>query len=375
VAFDQRGAVFVVEPDVEIRALTEGWKVAYGLAWSPKGNEVWFGAAKVGFAEQVYGVDLSGRVRLVAAFPGGVRLLDVSRSGRVLVTRDNVRFQISGRLAGSAQEQDLSWFDNSMAVDLSADGRTLLFREAGEGGGTSVATYLRRIGDAQAIRLGEGYPQALSPDGKWALVARPGTGGAKLVLLPTGAGQPKSLDTPPLDELGGVTFFPDSRRIAIFRKTGNTFRGYVLSLEAGKIEPLTPEGYRGGPVSPDGKWILLRKLESGKWFVFPIAGGEPRPLSGLDDVVETPSLATYPSSVQWSADSRALFAHLHSRADTKVFRIDVETGRRDPWLTIVPPDPAGIAGSPEPILTPDGKSYVYSYIRDLNDLYLAEGLR
>ena len=366
VAFEQGGSVLVSDPDGKTRTLSSGWKDAFGLAWSRTGDEVWFSAARVGFAFQLYGVDLSGRVRAVASFPGAVRLLDVSRSGRVLVSRDSVWYQISGRIGGATQDRDLSWLDNSSAVDLSSDGRTLLFAERGEGSGSSNAIYLRRSDDDQAVRLGEGSPQALSPDGKWALVHREDASQTRLVLVPTGAGQSRIMDIRPIEELGGAVFFPDGRRMAIFGRVGKAFRGYSVSLEGGRLEPLTPEGYRGGPISPDGKWMVITNIETDKRFLFPLEGGEPKPLTGLEDFVE---------GLQWSSDGRSLFVHQHGRTDTKVFRIDVQTGKRDLLLTLSAPDPAGVAAPPEPILTPDGTSYVYSYLRILSDLYLVEGLQ
>jgi len=60
----------------------------------------------------------------------------------------------------------------------------------------------------------------------------------------------------------------------------------------------------------------------------------------------------------------------------RVFRVDVVSGSREPWLDTSPPDPAGI--TPEwtqgGTLTPDGRHYVYSYSRTFTDLFLVEGL-
>jgi hypothetical protein len=61
----------------------------------------------------------------------------------------------------------------------------------------------------------------------------------------------------------------------------------------------------------------------------------------------------------------------------RVFRVDTVSGRREPWLDTSPPDPAGIRPdwTQSGTLTPDGRHYVYSYSRTLNDLFLVEGLR
>jgi hypothetical protein len=61
----------------------------------------------------------------------------------------------------------------------------------------------------------------------------------------------------------------------------------------------------------------------------------------------------------------------------RVFRVEVATGRREPWLDTSPPDPAGVAriAFNGAALTPDGRYYAYSYLRTLTYLFLAEGLR
>jgi hypothetical protein len=58
-----------------------------------------------------------------------------------------------------------------------------------------------------------------------------------------------------------------------------------------------------------------------------------------------------------------------------IFRLDVESGRRDLWKEIVPPDPAGFWGITSFFIAADGKSYVYSYMRTMADLYLVSGLK
>jgi hypothetical protein len=58
----------------------------------------------------------------------------------------------------------------------------------------------------------------------------------------------------------------------------------------------------------------------------------------------------------------------------KVYRLDIATGRKELWRTLMPADAAGISGiSSGP--TPSGESYVYNYVRTLSDLYLVEGVR
>lgn len=55
--------------------------------------------------------------------------------------------------------------------------------------------------------------------------------------------------------------------------------------------------------------------------------------------------------------------------------MDVKTGTRTPWKEIRPPDPSGVEQVGPIQIAPDEKSYVYSYRRVLDELYLATGLR
>ena len=54
---------------------------------------------------------------------------------------------------------------------------------------------------------------------------------------------------------------------------------------------------------------------------------------------------------------------------------DIATGQRRLWKEIVPPDPAGVFTIGPIYISPDGKSYVYSYRRQLDDLFLVTGLK
>jgi hypothetical protein len=59
---------------------------------------------------------------------------------------------------------------------------------------------------------------------------------------------------------------------------------------------------------------------------------------------------------------------------TRVDVVDVATGRRTPWKSLLPGDPAGIAGVSPTVISGDGRSYVYSYTRLTDDLYVVAGL-
>ena len=57
-----------------------------------------------------------------------------------------------------------------------------------------------------------------------------------------------------------------------------------------------------------------------------------------------------------------------------VFLVDMTSGERQPWTTLVPPDSAGVLYG-NIVLTPDGKTSVYRYRRTVTTLFLAKGLQ
>jgi Tol biopolymer transport system component len=103
-----------------------------------------------------------------------------------------------------------------------------------------------------------------------------------------------------------------------------------------------------------------------KIYVYPIAGGEPRLIPGVA-----------PSEVPtgWSPDGHELFVILRGDIPAHVYRVDIATGKRTLWKTLEPADSAGIDTIGRVNLSLDTKSYVYSYVRTLSDLYLVQGLK
>ena len=104
-----------------------------------------------------------------------------------------------------------------------------------------------------------------------------------------------------------------------------------------------------------------------KFWLYPIDGGQPRALPGV---------APEEQAIRWSADGKDLFVANYDLIPAKVYQIEVSTGRRQLLYNLAPSDAAGLWGNIDPILlTPDGKSYVYSDYRILSDLYVASGLK
>ncbi len=363
---DDGGAIAVVGRDGAKRVLAPGWTSVRGLAWSPDGSEVWFTAAAGGASRSLYGVTLAGRRRLVMRSPGSLTLHDVSREGRVLLAREGAREGILGLPPGAEAERDLSWHDWSRPVALTADGTQVLFDETGEGGGSGYAVYLRGTDGSEAVRLGEGHALALSPDGKWAL-STPHTTPAELVLLPTGPGEPRRIRTANFDNILRAAWFPGGEQIVVgANEPGHPTRLYVQSADGGDVRAITPEGSGAAwTISPDGARVAALDADL-RLVLYPVDGGEPAPVDGSrpGDV-----------PVRFTPDGRALYVLVLADSRTEIHRIDLATGERRLWKELAPQDPVGLFGVPRVLLSADGQSYVYSYVRLLDELYLVDGLR
>jgi hypothetical protein len=58
-----------------------------------------------------------------------------------------------------------------------------------------------------------------------------------------------------------------------------------------------------------------------------------------------------------------------------VSRVDVATGARTPWKTLLPSDSAGVTSVRFVRIRHDGRSYAYSYVRRLSQLFIISGLK
>src|SRR5262249_19614408 len=190
---DDRGGISLIDRAGKRTVLSEGWSSAQGIAWSPDGNEIWFTASDAGSDRRLWAVSRSGKKRFIAAAPGEMTLMDISKTGQVLFLHGRQQIGVLALAAGDTRERDLSAMDWSRAPILSSDGKTLVFSEEGEGGGPGYSVFLAKLDGSAPTRLGEGEAIALSPDGKWVLTAAVRASPLELVLLPTGAGEPKPL--------------------------------------------------------------------------------------------------------------------------------------------------------------------------------------
>jgi DNA-binding winged helix-turn-helix (wHTH) protein/Tol biopolymer transport system component len=358
---DDAGDVKLIDANGVSHTLSAGWASIDGLAWVPSGREVWFTAARSGVIRSLYAVDLSGKLRLVASYPGTLTLFDISPSGKVLVSREQVRLMMAGSLNGSEKDTDLSWFDYSHAMDISGDGRVILFDETGEGGGPHHATYIRRTDSASAVRVGDGFAMAISPDGNWA-VTMTDNNQASLNLVPLTPGQPRVLSGHGV-RYDWVRFFPGGNRLLIGASfSGGPMRLFTQALDGSKPEPLNTSTYLLRPaISPDGTQIAGVDQDQ-RLVLLSVTGGEGK--------VIAPNFS--PAVLGWSRQSKSLLAQFNS-VSAKLLRVDLATGRYKTWKEIVPLDSTGVSVIWPGVLSEDERTFVYSFQRDLSELFVVDG--
>jgi eukaryotic-like serine/threonine-protein kinase len=328
------------------------------LAWASNG-EVWFTAGGES-SRGIVAMDMRGRVHDIYHAPGDVTLHDVAPNGRVLMTNDNSRTLLMAGKSGSP-DYNLSWLDWSLAVDISADGSEVLFSESSTGVGGTSAAFLRKLDGGPAVRLGEGEPLALSPDGKWVAtydLKEP----PNIVLLPTGVGSPRQLTSNGWD-YGRVKWRADSKSFIVSaRQPNHKIRIYSIDISTKAVQPLLPEGIAGGSPSPDGRFLL--GAEDRVLKIFTEAGQEVRSLGklGVADSID-----------KWSEDGKSILVW-SGDLKPRLERMDAVTGKRYTFGEIKPPDMTGVVSVVHPRSTPDGKAHVYSEYRLLTDLFVATGL-
>jgi serine/threonine protein kinase/Tol biopolymer transport system component len=363
IKYDDRGSIAVVDLSGKKTVLSEGYGIEEGLAWSRDGREVLFSGGPDYHDVEIYGVGLDGRRRSAAQSAGGITILDVSSDGRWLASRDDSWRDLYGLGAGQDKERNLSWLELSYPVAFTPDGKTLLFTEESGRLGNYYSTCVRQTDGSPVVRLGDGTALDIARDGTLVLSSVP-TDPAQLVVYPTGAGQPRKLERGGLLSYEGGGFFPDGRRIfACGHEAGHAIRCYVQEIAGGNPRPITPEGTTDGFISPDGTQILVRESKGGL-NIYPVSGGAPRGVPGA-----TPNDAV----LRWMSDGKSiLIASLWSEVPLRVDKLDLATGRREPFKTLGPAELTGAVHVTPVAFTEDGKSHAYAVRRMASHLFLVQ---
>jgi serine/threonine protein kinase len=365
------GSVVLLELAGNRKTLSTGWTGVGGLIWARNGKEIWFtGSRNRAGAASLYGISRTGHERQVLPSPRNMGVRDISHEGRLLLINGTARAGMVGMRPGEMKERDLSWFDYSTVADLSADGQSVLFYEWSAGVDGKVVAFWRSTDGADAVRLGDGKPLALSPDKKWALALRE-TSPAQLVLLPTSSGKERLVPRGTISEfLSWAAFSPDSQKFYFAAVEGGKHkRTYVQDIHGGMPEPITSQGFVGTALSPDGE-LLAVVGKYGGLYNYSLKDQEAEPLvNGFEDD---------DTILGWAGDNDTLFVRAAGDMRLTIFKVHVKKGARILWRDLKPPHPAGLVGiavDPGQVrVTPNG-GYAYTYWTFPSELYALDGVR
>jgi Tol biopolymer transport system component len=352
-----------------MQVLSSGWSDWWNLAWSRDGEEIWFGASREGGGASLYAVNRAGRVRPLLSSPGTLEVHDIAPDGAVATAVVGARKLVAGgETRGTIR--DLSWLEDSTAVDISTDGKQVLLFVTSEREQGGVGVYVRSIDGSPPIRLGAGSPQELSRDGRRVLAIR----GTSLVSLPTGAGD-EEVRTTALVEIAAARWMPGGTGVLVQGKQDDGRS--LLAVASFDEKPLRalgkpflarlPQADNPGlsPVSPDGRYVAVT-TGTGTIAIVPLDGTDPTMLPG-----------TGPNDlpVQWTADGRRLVVFGAGRVPAEIFEVDVTTGKRTLVRELSPPVATGVRGLRRLVMTLDGKAFAATWEQFDSSLYLVRGLK
>lgn len=363
------GTIEVVDLRGKVKFNSHSWISLEGLAWSPDGKEVWFAGTNgsAGWADAIRAIGLNGKERTVLVSPS-VRLHDVSKDGRILLSHQSWRRQMVGLFPGDAAEHPYSWLDDTSPTGISADGKTLSFFESGEVYyvENDDLAYYRRTDGSPAVRLGTGFA-TISPDGNFALWRKQSS--PKLLLQPLGPGDARELPTPPQAFTFSYEAWADDGKHIVYEAQNAQKNWSVYAQDVTKGAPILvePGGHDSYPViSPDGRLVALRE-ERGGISLYAADGSvkPPAPVSGVRPSEYALRFANGGKSL--------LVVEGDSGRESIVTLVEISSGKRQVWKKIVTQYRSGQGRLLT--ATPDLKYYAYCNPRYSSDLYLVENVR
>jgi hypothetical protein len=214
------------------------------------------------------------------------------------------------------------------------------------------------------VRLGSGQALDLHPDGTRVVSVSIGEV-RTLVVYPTGPGESRRIELSRLRPTGAFWTGRGEELLLLGSLDRAALQAFLYDPVRENLDPVTPEDiqFRGVALHPKLRLVAARVLD-GPLQLYSLNGDEPRTLDGIG-----------PRQIVagWSDDGRELYLAEAGRLPAPVVRYDLESGRTEPFLELMPVEPAGLIDIGPVSVTPTGDAYLYSYRRHLSTLYLGEG--
>ncbi len=365
---DDRGSLVVIDLEGHELLRSDAFPSTGGVAWNAKGDEIWIARERAETGRDIVAYTLNGKERTLLAAPGRYSLFDISKDGTVLLSFDYCRREIMAGRIGDQHDQNLSWFDWSFLTSITRDGSKIVFEEQGafSRADGEYQIYVRALDGSPSVSIGEGYGRAISADGKW-VVASSGTP-SRLQLLPTGAGDPRTIPLRGLESFYTWEFAKDAESLFILgNEPGHGIRVFLLEIDGdGTPRPISEEGTSAPMcVSPDGGRVVLNGPDH-RLTIYSVDGAAPQVVKGGLQGERV---------LAWSDDGNGIYVTGQGRTLLEVVRIDLASGERSLHHTIRPADPGGVMDLSPARMIPDGQTYAYGYRRYLSDLFVVTGLK
>jgi hypothetical protein len=185
--------------------------------------------------------------------------------------------------------------------------------------------------------------------------------------LPTGIGQTKTV-TAPKFHYRKASWANDGHTLVVrASESDRPLRFWVQDTAGGSPRAVTPEGVDGLFATVNHSDYVCARDATGKVQLYPIDGGNPKLVAGVSDSDRVVGGSPSAEILYLTPDIAAI--------PLQVLKLNIRTGLRQPFVSVWPADPAGIAGLSPPIFTADEKRYVYTQIRVFSVLYIATGLK
>jgi len=342
---DDRGTVVLVDLKGNRRTLTPEWNGEQGLAWSPDGSEVWFTASdRSDWDRGLYAVNRAGKQHLVLRGPAALYLEDIAKDGRVLLRHEERRYEVAASQRGKAT-RILSWLGIMIASSLSRNGDYAVIGDWSAIGSQDYSVYYVKLDGSPPVLLGNGIAGGISPDNKWVASILP-SDTAKVLLLPTGVGETKTVSAPDFHYRRAVWASDGQALVVLASKSGQPARFWLQPINgAGPPRPVTPEGTEGLFLVLHGTDYVSVRDGNGTIELYPTDGRPPKPVMGLLSGDEL---------VGGSAESDILYVTPDSSAvPQQILKVNLKSGYREPFVTLSPSDPAGIIAIWKPIFSND----------------------
>ena len=174
-------------------------------------------------------------------------------------------------------------------------------------------------------------------------------------------------------ECDGAEWFPTESEsfVQVFQSRREDFRLVALELPSGRATeiPIADDAARGS---------RSRRPHLAGWSVPPRRGsrsGVPGSCRSREVRLVGSQASALADPIGWTADGRQLFVQREGEVPERIQKLDLATGTVVPWKELTLEDLAGVVRIDPVRVAPDGRSWAYSYIRVLSNLYVVEGLR